>query len=277
MVSADQFRLPLQIQFGLNYSMPSPILLPAPQSLTWGAVYRRLAVEKDIHALTQRPDEEWTEALARDADARIALKQDERVLDIGCGDARLLRRFAGIAGMSVGSVLTQEECERLAQAHEGSDIRFIAGRVEDLTLEPVFDVIILSAVLSHLPSRKAVRSALISAAKLATNDARLYVADLRETKFTPKRHHSTLRALHWVWRTSGFSVWLGFIVHLWKRRHRAGYYEVPQLPKFAASTSDFIKLADECGLTLIEQWSSVRPSGYGIPEPRNDYMFQVRD
>jgi 2-polyprenyl-3-methyl-5-hydroxy-6-metoxy-1,4-benzoquinol methylase len=255
--------------------MTKPILLPRPKNMTWAEVYNVLAKHDDLHAQTQRADSKYTENRARLAFERVALRPGESVADIGCGDGRLIARLAGTAAKAVGTVLTTGERDKLVEAYAEQQVDFRVGRIEELHFGDLkFDAVILCAVINHMASKKEVRRALTIVTSLLKPMGRVYISDLQEDSWIPKRHRSTIRAFHWVWRTSGFKTMMGFAAHLWKRRHRAGSYEVPRLPNFSMSPEDFVLLAHECGLDLVEKWHASRPKSDGEMHARNDFMFR---
>lgn len=71
-----------------------------------------------------------------------------RVLEVGCGDGRLTRRFAGAARSVVGIDPDREQIARawrLTPARLRSTVRFEVGKVEDLSFrDRAFDVALFS-------------------------------------------------------------------------------------------------------------------------------------
>lgn len=253
-----------------SYTM-RPILLPKSIKMNWAHVYRELAKKDDIHAITQRENEDKTDRIMKSVINR--LPESRSILDIGCGDGRLLRGID--AEVRVGTVISEEEAVRLRAYHKGKGIEFLVADIETLDLDRKYELICAIAILSHLPSKKAVRRAMQAIWRSSANDGHLYVGVLPQIEAEPKRHRSTMRAIGFVRRTCGGKVMLGFICHLWKRRHRMGFYEAPRLPQYAASTDAFISLADECGFDLVDQW---RCADVGTDDDRQrmDYLFRRR-
>lgn len=247
-----------------------PILLPRPSDMNWAHVYRNLASEADIHAITQRADAGKT-ALIMDI-ARDRLPSAASVLDIGCGDGRLLHSIN--AEVRIGTVISEEEASRLRHAYRDTDIEFHASDIETLDMGRTFDLVCVVGVLQHLTSHKAARKALMAVSKTVNQGGHVYIGDFTQLGVPPKRYTSTLRAIGFVRRTSGTAKAIGFIGHLWKRRHRMGSYEAPRLPQYAASADDFIRLASECGFSLVQKWTC---SDFGVDDGRlrMDYLFRV--
>lgn len=247
-----------------------PLLLPRPTNMNWAHVYKELAAETDIHAITQRPDAAKTTLIARNAKGR--LPEAKSVLDIGCGDGQLLRSIN--AEVRVGTVISEEEAQRLRANYQGSGMEFYAANIETLSTDRKFDLISVVGVFQLLTSRKSARKALLSISRMVNDGGHVYIGDFIQVGITPKRHHSTIRAIGFVRRTSGIKVTLGFLVHLWKRRHRMGYYEAPRLPQYAASADDFIALARECGLEIVEKWDCAN-FGTDDRRARVDFLFRA--
>jgi SAM-dependent methyltransferase len=131
------------------------------------AINRRFYAERaqEFDSSRSRPWEGWTRALAG-VPAGTAL----RVLDLGCGNGRLLahlrERFevGGFVGTDSCAPLIEVARERYASAHA----RFEHAELFDAHGAPAlpagaFDVVALMGVLHHVPSRQA-RRALVHAA-----------------------------------------------------------------------------------------------------------------
>lgn len=247
-----------------------PLLLPRPPDMSWAQVYKELANEPDIHAITQRPDAQHTARIM--ALARQRLPSANSVLDIGCGDGQLLRLMN--ADLRVGTVISNEEATRLRAEHHDQNIEFQTARAEKLRMNRPFELICAIGVLQHLGTKKAARAALNAMRDTLHDEGHLYVGVLPQIGPAPKRHRSTLRAIGFVHRTSGPARTIGFISHLWKRRHRIGYYEAPRLPQFAMEAAAFTELAKQSGFELLQNW---RCSDYAIDDDRKrmDYLFRA--
>jgi len=83
---------------------------------------------------------------ARIAKARPFVRAGDRVLDIGCADGELFRKWSGYIGHSVGIEPT------LLERVVTDDYELIPGRFPDQApTESQFDVITMLAVLEHIP------------------------------------------------------------------------------------------------------------------------------
>lgn len=82
------------------------IFIPRRPARNIEAEYRGFAGASDFHALAGRPgQEDRTIAAIAAIMERMDFAPDHRVLDIGCGDARLLSAIQPVA-RAVGTVLT---------------------------------------------------------------------------------------------------------------------------------------------------------------------------
>ena len=98
--------------------------------------YRIRARSDDLHELAARPDKKAvTEFVNRRILEALQLSPEEVLVDIGCGDASLLRMAEGRASRRVGVVATPEEKVRLESSFP--DLHFIAGAAQNLPLESV--------------------------------------------------------------------------------------------------------------------------------------------
>lgn len=83
---------------------------------------------------------------ARLARARPYVRQGDRVLDVGCGDGKLFRRWKGHIAGGVGIEPT------LTQRVAGEGYELLPGRFpDDAPADGKFDAITMLAVLEHLP------------------------------------------------------------------------------------------------------------------------------
>ena len=88
--------------------------------------------------------------------AELALRGDERVLDLGCGDGTLTARLAGL--VPNGSVLGIDAApEMLAAAQEkcGPNMRVTVGDIQALDFADAFDLVFSNAALHWVPDHAA--------------------------------------------------------------------------------------------------------------------------
>ena len=134
------------------------------RALNYQNEYRSLASETDIHALSGRRDRrDVTELVADRIIHCMGPWENQRVLDIGCGDGTLLRKLVsrGIAS-GVGTALSDEEVTRLRIAH--ADTPFLSFTRSILPMLPAFDMnftrVICNGVLLLLDSVDDIRCSL---------------------------------------------------------------------------------------------------------------------
>lgn len=259
-----------------------PIRLPPAKQASWVEQYRQFALRgTQIHELTGRhSDEARTGSLISAALDRAAPGAGDRVIDIGCGDGRLLDTIADKAALAAGIVPTEEERDRLAAHYAGRPIAFRAERLEELAdTGERFDVILVIGVLQLLSRRSLVKEALRRIATIAAPGARVYIGELPFMPVAPKIYRSALRATGYVLRAHGPFAALRFARHIWRRRHRMGRYELRRLPvAFWATPEDFAALARDYGFVLEESWETALGGAFAAKggTRRQDYLFTYR-
>src|SRR5450755_1474469 len=108
--------------------------MPVLRIDNYSDAYRIRAGCADPHELAARPDKKpLTEFVNRRILEALDLKPDDVLVDIGCGDASLLRMAEGRAAVRMGIVVSAEEKVRLESSFLGC--RFIASQAQQLTLE----------------------------------------------------------------------------------------------------------------------------------------------
>lgn len=259
-----------------------PIRLPPAKQVSWVEQYRQFALQgRSLHELTGRhSDDERTGALVSAAIERVSARKDDRVIDIGCGDGRLLDSIADGVSLAIGVVPTEEERDRLVAHYAGRPIQFRAERLEELSdTGERFEVILIIGVLQLLSCRSLVKEALRRVAAIAAPGARVYIGELPFVPVPPKVYRSAPRAIGYVLRAHGICAALRFARHIWRRRHRMGRYELRRTPvAFCATPADFSALASEYGFALQDSWETSLDGAFAAKggTRRQDYLFTYR-
>ncbi len=142
--------------------------------------YRLRAQAKDIDELAGRPNKRsTTEYVNQQILAAIDLSQSDVLVDIGCGDATLMKMAEGRVSQCVGIVSTEEEKARLESSLPR--LRFIASTAQKLPLDSASaSRIVCNGVLTYLPTREDVQSSLREMARIARPGATIWVGEIFE-------------------------------------------------------------------------------------------------
>ncbi len=142
--------------------------------------YRVRAASEDLHELAARPNKKAvTEFVNRRILEALDVAAEDVLVDLGCGDASLLRMAAAFTARSIGVVATVEEKLRLESSFP--DLCFIASRAHELALESASaSKIVCNTTLLYLPSESEVRAALQEMSRVARPGATIWVGEIPE-------------------------------------------------------------------------------------------------
>jgi len=244
--------------------------------------YRLRAQSKDIHELAARPDKKpLTEFVNRQILDAIQPGPDDFLVDIGCGDASLLR-MAGARGFKcLGVVSSVEEQLALESAFPGLSV--VAGQAQSLPLESgSASKIVCNATLFYLPTEADVKAALREMARIACPGAIIWVGEIPEideyAHYGMYRGTSMLGLLWHLWRRNGLRSFLGMI-RLWARAVTGDEQIVLNSAGiFQAGPNKMVALAESCGLrlkTCFRHKELDREGKVVNAEFRYDYVFTV--
>lgn len=127
--------------------------------------------------------------------SKTAIKEGDRILDIGCGTGILIPLIKGITGDG-GSVTAVDPCEEMLQVAESKNshitgVEYICSAIEDMEgYFSSFDVVTAFAVFPHIEDKK---TALTKIREMLKQDGRLYIFHLAKTDRL-NSFHSTLDA-----------------------------------------------------------------------------------
>lgn len=144
------------------------------------------------------------------------IKENEKVLDLGCGTGRLYEIFKN-KGVDYTGIDFSEELIKIAKEKYGD--RFVVGDILSLLfLEESFDSVWSIAVLHHIPTKELRKRALGEIKRVLKPNGRIIVtcwklkSFFRKDVFTPfhgkKRYYHifTKRELEKLFKESGFKI-----------------------------------------------------------------------
>lgn len=126
----------------------------------------------------------WPELL----DYLNSVKKGERILDFGCGNARLVEFFQDKGIDYMGLDFCENFIEKAKEKYNAKSIRFIVGDVLNAPLpDASFDKIFSIAVLHHIPSQKLREQFFTEIKRLLKKDgiAVITVWNLHQRKYLP--------------------------------------------------------------------------------------------
>lgn len=235
-------------------------------------VYRHKARSVDLNELsgrTGRPD--ITQFVAKKILSDIDLKPGMRLVDIGCGDASLLKEavlhFTNQVEL-IGIVPTQEEADRLSHhlkklAYPYDRIQILKGDHENL---PVADFsaqrVVANGTLILLPDRDQIECALSEMVRIADKGALIYIGEIPKTDELADRTYGDSISLWLLWtlKVQGFKAFW----HRLRQTARAMFSEEPFViaPKktFFSSDSEFVKILDQYKLKTTSVKEHTQPA-----------------
>jgi ubiquinone/menaquinone biosynthesis C-methylase UbiE len=244
--------------------------------------YRLRAQSADIHELAARPNKTaLTVFVSRQILEAIQPRPDDTLVDIGCGDATLLRMASGCTGKCIGIVGTVEEKIRLEGATP--NVSFIASNAQNLLLESaIASKIVCNAALFYLSTAKAVQASLREIARVARPGATIWVGEMpvaEEGEYYRRYRGNSMPAYLWfLLRHNGLRSFLGMIRRWSKAVFGSERIILNSAEIFYTEPEAFIPLAESCGLQLKSHFrhKDLDDGGKVIESKfRYDYVFTV--
>lgn len=244
--------------------------------------YRIRAACDDIHELAARPNKKpLTEFVNRRILNALELAPDDVLVDVGCGDASLLRMAEGLAAKNVGVVATVEEKRRLEASFPG--FRFVASSAQELPLESrVASKVVCNAMLLYLRSESEVQAALRQMSRIARSGAMIWVGEIPEideyAHYGIYRGNSMVAYLWHLLRHNGLRTFAGMIRRWLKAVTGSEQIVLNSAGLFCAAPEKVISLAESSGLRLKTYFRHQELDGEGkiVDSPfRYDYIFTV--
>jgi hypothetical protein len=245
--------------------------------------YRIRASSEDLHELAARPNRKAvTEFVNRRILEALDVATDDVLVDIGCGDASLLRMASGFAARSVGVVATVEEKLRLESSFP--DLCFIASHAQELALESdSASKIVCNTTLLYLPSESEVRSALREMSRVAQPGATIWVGEIPEIDeyehYGMYRGKSMTAYLWHLLRHNGVRSFLGMMRRWLKAVTGSEQIVLNSAGMFYAGPQKMISLAKSSGLLLKTYFRHQELDSEGRvvnSQFRYNYIFTVR-
>lgn len=82
------------------------------------------------------------------------IKENDKVLDLGCGNGRLYELFKDLSTRYIGIDKSEILIKRAREKWKNYSAKFLVGDILDSSNKEKFDAVFLIAVLHHIPSRK---------------------------------------------------------------------------------------------------------------------------
>ena len=244
--------------------------------------YRLRAKAEDIHDLAARPDRKLqTEFVNRQILDSIQVAPDDVLVDIGCGDASLLRMVSGHALKCVGVSGSIEERRRLESAFPG--LCFIASPAQSLPLDSASaSKIVCNATLFYLPSEGDIQAALREIARIARPGATIWIGEIPEideyAHYGMYRGTSMLALLWHLARHNGLRAVAGMIRRWLKAVAGSEQIVLNSAGMLYVAPEKMLHLAETSGLKLKTYFRHRELDGSGKivdSKFRYDYVFTV--
>lgn len=240
--------------------------------------YRAKASARDINELsgrTGRPD--LTAFVTQQIVARLPLRRDAVLVDVGCGDASLLLQAGrqgldGFFGRLIGLLPTREEVSRvrdhlLHRACAPSHLVSIEPGLADQTHIPdrYCDLLVCNGVLIVLPDDASVRAALTEFARITKPGATVYLGEIPDTdEMAGKNYGDSVSGwLLWVLKHQGLAAfWIRLRQTLAAVFSREPFVIAPK-KIFHMPPDAFIALLSHHGFEVLEhhRHQEVAPDG----------------
>jgi hypothetical protein len=244
--------------------------------------YRLRAQSEDVHELAARPDKKpLTEFVNRQIFDTIQPGPDDFLVDIGCGDASLVRLAAGCTSKCFGTVGSAEEEQKLKATFPGLSV--VASDVRSLPFESsCASKIVCNAVLLYMQGEDDVTAGLREIARIARPEATIWVGEIPEIDEYAHygiHHGVSMSGLLWhVLSHNGLRASLGMV----RRWARAVFGDerivLNSAGHFYAGPEKMVALAASCGLRLKTYFRHKELDDAGKPvdsQFRYDYIFTV--
>lgn len=244
--------------------------------------YRLRSHAADLHEMAARDGRPAvTEYVNSQILEHLCLEGHEVLVDVGCGDGCLVRK-ADRARMRIGTVGSQDECERLQR--EIPDVIFKKGLLQSLPLEGgCADAVVCNAALLYLETEAEVRKALCELSRITRPGGKVWIGEIptvdEHAKYRMYRGNSVIGLLRYLLRHHGIRTFLGMCRKLVKSFFGNDQLVLNSAGLYFASPENFIVLARESGLE-VESYRKHRELDRAgeivVLDHRFDYIFRKR-
>lgn len=231
----------------------------------------------DLHKLAGRgPFRATTEYVNRRIFSELAFGPEDRFVDVGCGNAFLLRMAlkSGVKS-AVGLSATDEEVEPL----RALGLNVVKGLSDSIPLpDECATVVVCSCVLLLVPEHKML-SSLREIARISAPNARIWIGEIpsvEEPSDIPL-HETIPQMLWWLLRKRGLRSFLGMCRRLLTGSQKGPVLVNSQAAVFFASPEKYIAMAGEAGLRVERHLPHQTLDRDGQPcvhATRHDYLFR---
>lgn len=249
-------------------------------------LYRNLASAEDINHLTGRVGRaDLTEYITKNIVAALDLQPRTRLVDIGCGDGRLLCHAARRVDLSlstlVGILPTPEEVARIAQhvRRTSEQIRIELGRVDQVPVETGWaDVVVCNSVFLYLFEPGLVDKALAEIARISRPGARIFLGEMlvSDEYAGDVDDRAVVRKVCAVFRSEGFLAGLKLVKWLVKAALSPKVTVLAPRKLFWAPVDSFVPQLARHGFRDIRHFPHReidRDGSERVSRTRVDYVF----
>jgi hypothetical protein len=234
----------------------------------------------DMHQMAGRGHKE---ALTEFVNARILeamqLEQTDVLLDIGCGDGRLLRNASRVS-QRIGIVPTKEEKDRLEAILP--DSVFYTGLAQKLPVSShTAGKIVCNSVLLLMKSESDVADALREIARVARKDAKIWIGEIPDTdEYAEYKMYcgSSVPGMLWhLLKNHGVRTFMGMCRRLMKAQFGNEELIINSAQLYHSPPDKFVALAQSCGLRLETHFRHLEVDAQGRAvesKYRFDYVFR---